>query len=58
MPRRIPAYPDGYADWNNIMSFGSILTAISVLIFLYILAFKLFNYKKEPVRATFYSFNN
>jgi len=55
MPRRIPAYPDGYSDWNNIMSFGSILTVISVLVFLYILAFKLFDDRKI-VRATFYNF--
>ena len=38
MPRRIPDYPDGYADWNNIMTFGSILTIISVFIFLYLVS--------------------
>ena len=38
MPRRIPDYADGYADWNNIMTFGSILTIISVLIFLYLVS--------------------
>jgi len=30
MPRRIPDYADGYAYWNSIMSYGSILTIISV----------------------------
>ena len=38
MPRRIPDYADGYANWNNIMTFGSILTIISVLIFLYLVS--------------------
>jgi len=33
MPRRIPDYSDGYVDWNNLMSLGSILTVFSVLIF-------------------------
>lgn len=32
-PRRILIYPDGYNGWNNIMTYGSILTIISVLIF-------------------------
>lgn len=36
MPRRIPEYPDGYQSWNNIMTFGSILTLFSIFIFLYI----------------------
>jgi cytochrome c oxidase subunit 1 len=38
MPRRIPDYADGYADWNNIMTYGSILTVISVFIFLYLVS--------------------
>jgi heme/copper-type cytochrome/quinol oxidase subunit 1 len=44
MPRRIPDYPDGYADWNSIMTYGSILTVFSVLIFLHLIShlFKLF----------------
>jgi heme/copper-type cytochrome/quinol oxidase subunit 1 len=36
-PRRIPDYSDGYADWNHLMTIGSILTAIAILIFLIIL---------------------
>jgi len=35
MPRRIPDYPDAYADWNAIASFGSYISAISVLLFFY-----------------------
>jgi ribosomal protein S8 len=37
MPRRIPDYPDIFAEWNLVASFGSILSTISVLIFLYVL---------------------
>ncbi len=36
MPRRIPDYPDAYADWNAIASFGSYISAISVIFFFYI----------------------
>jgi len=42
MPRRISDYPDGYAGWNYLMSFGSILTVISVLLFLYIVSSTIF----------------
>lgn len=46
MPRRISDYADGYAGWNNIMSFGSILTVISVILFLYIVSSTIFIPKK------------
>jgi heme/copper-type cytochrome/quinol oxidase subunit 1 len=46
MPRRISDYPDGYAGWNHLMSYGSILTAFSVIIFLHIVANTLFINKK------------
>ncbi len=36
MPRRIPDYPDAYAGWNAVSSFGSIISAISVIFFFYI----------------------
>ena len=35
MPRRIPDYADGYLNWNLIMTLGTFLTIISVLILLY-----------------------
>jgi len=38
MPRRIPDYADGYASWNNIMTIGSILTVLSIFIFVYIVS--------------------
>jgi len=31
MPRRIPDYPDVYAHWNHIASFGSIISIFSVI---------------------------
>lgn len=34
MPRRIPDYPDGYATINLIASYGSLLSAFSIFIFL------------------------
>jgi heme/copper-type cytochrome/quinol oxidase subunit 1 len=36
LPRRIPDFPDAYAEWNLIASFGSYLSAISVILFFYI----------------------
>nr|YP_010119572.1 cytochrome c oxidase subunit 1 [Ceratocystis polychroma]YP_010119586.1 cytochrome c oxidase subunit 1 [Ceratocystis changhui]YP_010119600.1 cytochrome c oxidase subunit 1 [Ceratocystis uchidae]YP_010119614.1 cytochrome c oxidase subunit 1 [Ceratocystis huliohia]YP_010119628.1 cytochrome c oxidase subunit 1 [Ceratocystis lukuohia]YP_010119642.1 cytochrome c oxidase subunit 1 [Ceratocystis papillata]YP_010119656.1 cytochrome c oxidase subunit 1 [Ceratocystis colombiana]QRB98203.1 cytochrome len=36
MPRRISDYPDAYAGWNLISSFGSIVSVVSATLFLYI----------------------
>ena len=36
MPRRIPDYPDAYAGWNVISSYGSYLSAIGVILFLFV----------------------
>jgi heme/copper-type cytochrome/quinol oxidase subunit 1 len=36
MPRRIPDYPDAFADWNLIASFGSNISVLSALLFFYI----------------------
>ncbi len=35
MPRRYVDYPDAFAGWNQISSYGSYLSAIGVLIFIY-----------------------
>jgi heme/copper-type cytochrome/quinol oxidase subunit 1 len=36
MPRRIPDFPDEFAGWNAIASFGSLVSVFSVLLFIYI----------------------
>jgi heme/copper-type cytochrome/quinol oxidase subunit 1 len=33
MPRRIPDYPDAYAGWNYVASFGSYFTTVAILMF-------------------------
>ncbi len=37
MPRRISDYPDAFAGWNLVSSFGSIVSVIATWLFLYIL---------------------
>ena len=36
MPRRIPDFPDEFAGWNSIASFGSLVSVISIILFLWI----------------------
>ncbi len=36
MPRRIPDYPDAFAGWNMVSSLGSYISAVGVLVFLWI----------------------
>jgi len=36
MPRRIPDFPDAYSGWNAVASFGSYISAISAILFFYI----------------------
>jgi heme/copper-type cytochrome/quinol oxidase subunit 1 len=41
MPRRIPDYPDAYAGWNFIASFGSYVSVVSLVIFIFTVFFAL-----------------
>jgi cytochrome c oxidase subunit 1 len=37
MPRRIPDYPDAFAGWNAISSFGSLISVVATMLFGYII---------------------
>jgi cytochrome c oxidase subunit 1 len=41
MPRRISDYPDAFAGWNLISSYGSIVSVIASVLFLYIIYIQL-----------------
>lgn len=36
MPRRIPDYPDAYAGWNAVSSYGSYISTFAILFFFYV----------------------
>lgn len=36
MPRRIPDYPDAFAGWNAVASYGSYLSVTAILFFFYV----------------------
>ena len=59
MPRRISDYPDAFAGWNIVSSFGSILNIVSTFLFLYILYVQLIEGRitsRDPwLRPQFYS---
>ncbi len=38
MPRRIPDYPDAFAPWNAICTYGSYLNLLGTLFFFFLVA--------------------
>jgi heme/copper-type cytochrome/quinol oxidase subunit 1 len=38
MPRRIPDYPDAYAGWNAVASYGSYINLFGTIFFFWIVA--------------------
>lgn len=43
MPRRIPDYPDAFAGWNYVASIGSVISLVSLFLFIYIMYDQLVN---------------
>ena len=37
MPRRVPDYPDAFAGWNAVSSFGSLISVVATVLFGYII---------------------
>ncbi|HEY6143388.1 MAG TPA: cytochrome c oxidase subunit 1 [Flavobacterium sp.] len=59
IPRRIPDYPDAYAGWNAIASYGSILSGVAALFFFYVVYDCLTKVeKKDQVSKSLKSFNS
>jgi len=56
MPRRIPDYPDAFAGWNSIASFGSYVSALSTILFFYIVYITLTSNNRNDKKNT-WSFN-
>jgi heme/copper-type cytochrome/quinol oxidase subunit 2 len=53
MPRRIPDYPDAYALWNSVASYGAWISFLSALYFIYVLT-RIFG--SEPGRLQWENF--
>lgn len=53
MPRRIPDYPDVYAFWNMIISYGSFVTVIGLFFFFFMILDMLMHKTREDRRETF-----
>jgi len=49
MPRRIPDYPDAFAGWNAVASLGSYVSAVSAVLFFYIVYVTLTSKKENNI---------
>jgi cytochrome c oxidase subunit 1 len=52
MPRRIPDYPDAYAGWNSLASYGSVLSALASVFFFIVVADTLSQPKTSAIPAS------
>jgi heme/copper-type cytochrome/quinol oxidase subunit 1 len=57
MPRRIPDYPDSFAYWNIIASFGSAMSGVGLIFFFGIVVYSLC-YGEPTVNLRFRLFKN
>nr|BDN85843.1 cytochrome c oxidase subunit 1 [Microheliella maris] len=48
MPRRIPDYPDAYAGWNTLASYGSYIAIFGLVFFFYVVYKTLTNTERCP----------
>jgi cytochrome c oxidase subunit 1 len=56
MPRRIPDYPDAYAGWNSLASYGSLVTVFGLLIFFFLVVHAF--YIKKTVKNDYWTGGN
>lgn len=47
MPRRIPDFPDAFAGWNMVASYGSYISSFATLFFFYVIYISLTNKQKS-----------
>jgi cytochrome c oxidase subunit 1 len=56
MPRRIPDYPDAFADWNYVASIGSMISVLSGILVIYIIFDSLL--KQNVVSRNYWEFKD
>jgi len=57
MPRRIPDYPDTFAYWNKLASFGSVMSGVGLIFFFVAVVYSL-SYGEPTVNLRFRLFKN